>query len=81
MDQLDPTIVRRLVEGENMTLREAAEYLKQLYPAVTRGLSVASLERFCADHNIHRIPPINAASRQMVNDAVQEAVKQVNFRF
>ena len=53
------TFIREKIEGQRKTIREVVEELKTIYPAVTRGISVASISRFFSAHNIHRTFRLN----------------------
>ena len=65
--------VREKIEKEGMTHSQLSLRLRELYPGV-RGLSIRSLERFCASKSIRKT---SRASIQQVDEAVCGAIAQV----
>ena len=65
--------VREKIEKEGMTHFQLSLRLRELYPGV-RGLSVRSLERFCACKSIRKP---SRPSTQQLDEAVCGAIAQV----
>ena len=65
--------VREKIEKEGMTHYQLSLRLRELYPGV-RGLSVRSLERFCACKSIRKT---SRPSTQQLDEAVCGAIAQV----
>ena len=65
--------VREKIEKEGMTHAKLSVHLREVYPGVN-GFSVRSLERFCADKNIHRT---SRPSADELDEAVRGAIAQV----
>ena len=65
--------VREKIEKEGMTHSLLSFRLRELYPGV-RGLSIRSLERFCACKSIRKT---SQPSTQQLDEAVCGAIAQV----
>ena len=72
-DSKDFVVVRRKIEREKWTHLHVSEFLIRRYPGVC-GFSVRSIERFCADNNIHRTIRLNDAE---LDDVVSRCVRMV----
>lgn len=71
MEKFEKEFIESLFE-EGKTYEEVSCFLKNTYPD-QRGLSVRSLKRYCAKHNISRRIP-----QSHVDNIVAEAVEEVN---
>ena len=65
--------VRKKIEKEGMTHAKLSVHLRVIYPGM-KGFNVNSLERFCANKNIHRT---SRPSTGELDKAVRGAIAQV----
>ena len=65
--------VRQRVEVDRVSQRQLSEELKTCFPE-SKGFSLRSIERFCAEKNIHKTSRL---SNTEVEQAVSEAVAKV----
>ena len=63
-------LIREKIEKDRWTHRQLSDHLVQAYPG-ERGFSVRSLQRFCAENDIHKTERIDeSALNQVVTDAI-----------
>lgn len=65
--------IRQKIEGEKWSHREISEYLATSHPG-HRGFSVRSIQRFCAEFDIHKTSRIGDTE---LKNAVSKAVEMV----
>ena len=67
------SFVRGKIEEEKWTHRRLSEYLMRRY-SNTRGFSIRTIKRFCADKNIHRTSRLN---EDELDEVVSQSVRMV----
>ncbi|XP_019860756.1 PREDICTED: uncharacterized protein LOC109589075 isoform X1 [Amphimedon queenslandica] len=70
MEEVDCSLVESWIK-DGKTYAWISEQLQQLYPNISRGLSVRSVRRFCNNHNISKM------TDDELDDVVTDAVKDV----
>ena len=68
------TFIRDKIAQENWTHSRLCNYLKRRYPN-SRGISIRSIQRFCADKDIHKTCRLTTSE---LDEVVSEAIRTVS---
>ena len=66
-------LVRERIEVERWTHKKLSLYLNQMYPQ-QKGFSLRSIQRFCAEKDIHKSTRLDTNS---LDEVVEDAIKKV----